>query len=97
MSYFILVLFPGDFQGLDQSEKLLRDHGVILLPTNAQASRVAGQIVARMQPHLQTAADGTFSSIFGSISALNLGLAHFTTGVTKYGGKAVQLGMWMRL
>lgn len=81
----------GDFQNLHKSEQLLRDNGVILLPTNAQASRVAGQIAARMNPRLPASSDASFSSIFGSVNALNLGLAHFTTGVTKFGGKAVQL------
>jgi len=82
----------GDFQGLEKSEKILKDAGVILLPTNAQASRVAAQIANRMSP-LLASSEGAYSKIFGEdgITALNLGLAHFTTGVTKYGGKAQQL------
>ncbi len=37
----------GDPQGLSTQEAILRDAGVLVFPTNAQAARIAGQIARR--------------------------------------------------
>ena len=36
----------GDFQGLENQEKALSDAGMIILPSNAQASRVSALIAS---------------------------------------------------
>ena len=45
----------GDPQGLSSSEAALRDAGVVVLPTNAQAARLACMVAGRGQPPVRPA------------------------------------------
>ena len=93
----------GDPQGLSRSEAALRDAGVVVLPTNAQATRLACMVAGRGQPADEACSDVPWRSVpalpaadggpllGGPCHVVNVGLRGFYDTVRAVGAPAVHV------
>jgi FdrA protein len=93
----------GDPQGLSRSEAVLRDAGVVVLPTNAQATRLASMVADRGQPADDACADVPWRAgparpaaeegplLDGPCRVVNIGLRGFYDTVRAVGAPGIHV------